>query len=167
MVDPSFVLTLLQTISIMVGIAYYILNIQNNQRNQRLTLETRQASLFMQMYNRLMLDIRGLEVEPVVTSPISGFQEFRDKMESDTNFKEVFNRLVQFFEALGVLVKLGYVKIDVVALMWTSMTESFWKNMLEPIIDEAREFYDYSGVWAESEYLYRELMKYREKHPDS
>jgi hypothetical protein len=167
MLDPNFVLTLLQTISIMVGIAYYILNIHNNQRNQRLTLETRQASLFMQMYNRLMSDIQDLEVEEVVTNQISGFEEFREKMASDGNFKQVFNRLAQFFEALGVLVKLGYVNIDIVALMWTSMTKSFWENLLEPMIDEQREFYNYSGIWAESEYLYRELMKFRDQHPDT
>jgi hypothetical protein len=113
-----------------------------------------------------MSDVRDLEVEKVVTNPISGFEEFREKMESDNNFKMVFNRLVQFFEALGVLVKLGYVNIDIVALMWTSMTRSFWENLLEPIIDEQREFYKYTGVWAESEYLYHELMKYKEKNPD-
>ena len=129
MVDYQTIFQFLQTISIMVGIAYYILNIQNNQRNQQLTLESRQAALFMQMYNRLMSDVQGLEVEAVVTNPISGFKEHKEKMESDPNYKEVFNRLVQFFEALGVLVKLGYVNIDIVALMWTSMTSAFWTNL--------------------------------------
>jgi len=51
MVEANIMLTLLQTISIMVGIGYYILNIQNNQKNQEITLETRQAQLFMNIFN--------------------------------------------------------------------------------------------------------------------
>ena len=58
MVEANIVLTLLQTISIMVGIEYYILNLQNNQKNQEtsiknqeITLETRQAQLFMNIFN--------------------------------------------------------------------------------------------------------------------
>ena len=52
MVEANIVLTLLQTISIMVGIGYYILNIQNNQKNQQMQLQTRQAQLFMQIHNK-------------------------------------------------------------------------------------------------------------------
>jgi hypothetical protein len=53
-VETNIVLSLLQTVSIMVGITYYILNIQNNQKNQELALkaqehatETRQLDIYM------------------------------------------------------------------------------------------------------------------------
>ena len=44
MVEANIVLTLLQTVSIMVGIGYYILNIQNNQKNQELTLKSQKQA---------------------------------------------------------------------------------------------------------------------------
>ena len=52
------VLSTLQTVGILVGIFYYIMTIRTNQRNQdiairnqELTLETRQAQLFMNIFN--------------------------------------------------------------------------------------------------------------------
>jgi hypothetical protein len=42
----------LQTMGILVGVFYYVMTIRANQRNQQLQLETRQAQLFMQPYNR-------------------------------------------------------------------------------------------------------------------
>jgi uncharacterized membrane-anchored protein YhcB (DUF1043 family) len=51
------VLSTLQTIALVVGIAYYLFIMRNSQRNQELTLkaqeqalETRQTQLFMQIY---------------------------------------------------------------------------------------------------------------------
>ena len=54
MVDVRYqmVLSTLQTAGILVGIAYYIMTIRNQQKNQDMQLETRQAQLFMQIYNR-------------------------------------------------------------------------------------------------------------------
>ena len=40
----------IQTISIMVGIAYYLMILQNQQKSQKTALETRQAQLFMPIY---------------------------------------------------------------------------------------------------------------------
>ena len=42
----------LQTVGILVGVFYYVMTIRANQRNQRIQLETRQAALFTQIYNK-------------------------------------------------------------------------------------------------------------------
>ena len=61
------VLQIIQTVSLVVGIVYYLIIMRNSQRTRELTLrsqeltrkaqeqalETRQAQLFMQLYNRL------------------------------------------------------------------------------------------------------------------
>jgi hypothetical protein len=44
-------LTYLTLISVPVGVFYHIMTLRNTRRNQELTLETRQAQMFMQIYN--------------------------------------------------------------------------------------------------------------------
>ena len=64
MVDITLpiVLQIVQTAGILVGIVYYIAIMRNNQRTQQMQLETRQAQLFMQLYNRLRDDAKDLDV---------------------------------------------------------------------------------------------------------
>ena len=45
------VLSMLTPISLTVGVIYYILILRNTQRTQQLALETRQAQLFMQVWD--------------------------------------------------------------------------------------------------------------------
>jgi hypothetical protein len=37
---------------------------------------------------------------------------------------------------------------------------------MEPIVNEAREFYNDPSVFGQAEYLYNELTKYHEEHPE-
>jgi len=67
MVEASFVLTLLQTVSIMVGIAYYILNIDNNRKNQELALKnqehvlkSRNATVFHNVIGQFLTNQQGI-----------------------------------------------------------------------------------------------------------
>ena len=46
------VLSTLQTFGLLVGIFYYVMTLRNQQKNQQLALETRQAQLFMNIYDR-------------------------------------------------------------------------------------------------------------------
>ena len=48
----QMVLSTPQTLSLGVGVIYYIMTLQNTRKNQQLTLETRQAQLFMTIYSR-------------------------------------------------------------------------------------------------------------------
>jgi hypothetical protein len=45
------------------------------------------------------------------------------------------------------------------------MTRYFWEKLL-PIIDEARVDMGFVRWMSETEYLYDELMKYLDKHPE-
>jgi hypothetical protein len=71
-----------------------------------------------------------------------------------------------FYEGLGVVVKQGYLSIQLVALMWAGFTRTFWENIVEPILDEMREALGYPRGWSETEYLCRELMNYMDEHPE-
>jgi hypothetical protein len=45
------------------------------------------------------------------------------------------------------------------------MTRSFWEK-LKPIVDEARVDMGYVRWFSEAEYLYDELLRYLDKHPE-
>jgi hypothetical protein len=47
----------------------------------------------------------------------------------------------------------------------SNSTKEFWEKV-EPIVEEAREDWYGPGFLIETEYLYNELMKYSEEHPD-
>ena len=124
MVETNIVLTLLQTISIMVGIGYYILNIQNNQKNQKISLrnqeltlksqqlstETRQAQLFMGIYNNSFASEPYRKATTVLhRTTWNNYEEFKELVFDEENIEnEFFNSysLVGFFlEGVGVLVR--------------------------------------------------------------
>ena len=85
--------------------------------------------------------------------------------ETNIDFQRKRRRLATFYEGLGVLVKEGYIDIRLVALLMTGRIRVFWEKF-EPIIDELREFHNYPRWMSETEYLYNELMKYLDEHPE-
>jgi hypothetical protein len=168
----SVVLQIIQTIALIVGIAYYLFIMRNSQRNQELArkaqehaAETRQAQLFMQMYNRFREDITPYELS-VFTTKLSGFDEYLEKSKSDEEFRKVVNALFGFYEGLGVIVKKGYMDIELVALMWAGTTRMFYENIVEPIIEGGIKYYDYPRWQSETIYVCKELIKYMDEHPE-
>jgi hypothetical protein len=169
----------LQTVGILVGVYYYITTIRVNQRNQEISIknqelalkaqehatETREAQLFMQLYNRYQ-QFDWQKQWSVMDKKISGWQEFKERRENDPVFREEVGKLSSFYEGLGVLLKAGYLSIHPVALMWTGYTRTFWENIVEPILDEMREETGYPRGWSETEYACREVLRYIEGHPE-
>ena len=159
MIDYGTLSIVLTGIGIIVAISYYTLTLRNADR-------TRQAQLFMQMYNRWRDDTKGLDVNSVVMTKLSGFNEFLEKNQSDENFKEVLDALFGFYEGLGVIVKEGYMDIRLVALMWAGLTRRFYENIVDPIIDGVIEYWNSPRAWSETVYVCKELIKYMDEHPE-
>jgi hypothetical protein len=79
--------------------------------------------------------------------------------------RETFSSLSDYFEGLGVYVKEGLVPIRLVALTMTVMLTRYW-DRFGPIIKEYRIRDNMPRNYSESEYLYNELIKYLERHPE-
>ena len=152
-------------IGIIVSILYYTSVLRNANKTQQLALETRQAQLFMQMYNRWLDDITLEDYYPFVTRRISNWEEFKILYNTDEDYQLIFNKVAGFYEGLGVLVKAGYLTIHPIALMWTGVTTLFWTNILGPIIEDMRKDYKLTRMWSEAEYMCTELLKYVQEHP--
>lgn len=144
--------------ALIVGVFYYVSTLRNQNR-------ARQAQLLYQMHNISPSHVID-DYFPVISTKISGFQEYQEKMESDVQFRKVFGAFWNWYEVLGVFVKAGYLDIHVVALMWASLTKTYYENIVEPIIDDLREFYGYPRAGSEGEYVCKTLIAYLEQHPE-
>ncbi len=113
----QMVLSTLQTAGILIGIFYYITTLRNQNR-------ARQAQLLMQMhiYRRNETKSLNLNFFELTSKKMTGFQEYREKMENDIDFREASTARFGFNEVLGVFVKAGYFDIHNVALMWAGKT---------------------------------------------
>jgi len=142
------------------------MTLNNTRKTQRLQLETRQAQLFMQMYNKWLDDIGLEDYRMLISRRMSDWEEFKSVYYSDEEYQRVFNKIAGFYEGMGVLVKAGYLNIHPIALMWTGVTTLFWMNVLEPIVDGWRMELNLRRLWSEAEYLCKELLRYVEEHPE-
>lgn len=179
-------------ISLTIGVFYYIMTIRTNQRNQEISLknqeltlqsqeltrkaqeqalETRQAQLFMNIYNQSFANQEWLDAyTKVMRTHWESYEEYMQKQdwnsdESDSEFIRAANLVYCFYEGLGVFVKEGLVDIRMIALTMTYMTRTLWEK-IAPMIYKSREQLNYPRMLSEFEYLYDELMKYIEEHPE-
>jgi hypothetical protein len=166
MVEYGTLALVLTGLGLTASILYYTMALRNANKTQQLAMETRQAQLFMQMYNRWRDSIANDDFGSVISRKISNWEELKSIFNSDENYQRIFNELAGFYEGLGVLVKAGYLSIHPIALMWTGVSTLFWTNVLEPTIDEWRTELNLRRLWSEAEYLCRELMQYIEEHPE-
>ena len=153
MVETNIVLTLLQTISIMVGIGYYILNIQNNQKNQKislrnqeltlksqqLSLEARQAQLFMGIYNNSFGTIQFAKANGLLyRTTWDSFDEFNelrvDEENIATEFMDAYSLIAGVLEGVGVLVREGLLDIRFVALLLSGPVPVSYTHLTLPTI---------------------------------
>jgi hypothetical protein len=153
-------------ISISLAAFYYINTLRNSQRNQQTQLETRQAQLFIQLYNRFRDDTEDLDIESsFLDVEIKSSEDFIRLWRTDEDFGKVLSTLGGFYEGIGVMVREGYIPVRLVALQWGGTTRRFWEKM-EPYVSDVREAQTFPRAWAETEYLYSELMRYLEEHPE-
>ncbi len=168
---------LLTGLTVSIAAIYYTLTLRYTRRNQELTLkaqeqalETRQAQLFMNVYNQSFTNRQFLDsLNRVLNLHWEDLDEYLELFDY-TNPKTRENRLamgtlVGFFEGVGVLVKEDLLDIRLVALLMTGQVKAFWEKT-ESIVEENRERFNYPRWVSETEYLYKELMKYISEHPD-
>jgi hypothetical protein len=139
-VTIPIVLQLIQTVALIVGIIYYLIIMRNSQRNQQIQLETRQAQLFMQIYDKFN-DIMNLGI----FSEVLGFvwednDDFwgRFSKEADPEAYRKWNYHAGFLEGIGVLVKRGLIDPEMVDDLMSGSIMMFWERYGPVIIDGRR-----------------------------
>jgi len=155
----------LQTVGILVGVFYYIMTLQNTRKSQQMQLETRQAQLFWNAIDKFTSK-EGLDNIKILNyAAWSNHEEWLEKYRNDVEYNGAFMWLKDIFEGIGVSLRLGYLDIKLLAHYNTQSTIYWWEKYRDLIYNERGRRND--RRWhSEWEYLYDELMKYLEEHPE-
>jgi len=122
-VTYQMVLSTIQTVSLVVGIFYYLVILRNNQKNQKMTLETRQAQLLSTLSGWMLTnDSLFKSYEKWFNHPNINYEKFKEQYPQGSDELTDTLRLLNFFEVLGVLSRWGlsdsnFVN-DMFALLW-------------------------------------------------
>jgi fibrillarin-like rRNA methylase len=156
---------------VLIAAIFYILNIRISQRNQELmlkaqqqTLETRQAQMFMNIYDKVSSTEFTNAWEKVILTPWSTFEEY-SKLWDDPDFNEAAILVAHTYEGVGVLVKESLLDIRLVALLICAMVRRYGERIM-PVLEEGRRAMGYRRWLSEIEYLYNELIRYIGEHPE-
>jgi hypothetical protein len=171
MVDVQTIGVLVTAASVSVAAIYYAFTLRINLKNQELglkaqqqTLETRQAQMFMNIYEKHSSAEFGKAWEKTVFTPWRTWEEF-SKLWEDPEFNEAAILIGTTYDGLGVLVKEGLLDIRLVALLMCGRVRQYGEKIL-PILDDGRKAMGFRRWLSEAEYLYRELIMYVEVHPE-
>ena len=161
-VTLTIVLQFVQTAGILVGIAYYITTL-------RLAQKAREAQVFLQFSNR-MADNRFLEglrnLPEIDSSTLVDF--ILQEVTKDSPIRDQWINIwyiIRSLEDLGGIVRGGFLGMSVIAYTTSGVIKMTWEK-IAPHIDELREESNNIRWGSEIEYLYDELMKYHEEHPE-
>ncbi len=168
-------------LSISLAAFYYISTLRNTRMNQELsrkalelTAETRQAQLFIQICNQTLNNpvfMKGWYI--IRESEWKDFDEYLEFMgePGSENFNDVFI-VGGILESIGVLVEEGLVDIRLVESLMRRVVIEYWEKIGPMLHERARLWSEERAereqilrVW-KAEYLYHELMKYLEEHPE-
>jgi len=94
---------------VLIAAIYYIVNM-------RTTLQTRQAQLFMQLYDRWTFDI-GEKFWDFLDDEMKTAEEYMEKLSKDKEFRKRTSILSRYHEGVGVLVRFGLLDIRYIAYL--------------------------------------------------
>jgi hypothetical protein len=165
------VLQIIQTVSISVGIIYYLFNMRNAQKTRELSLkaqehatETRELDIYMRWQMELTRpDVMEYFVE-LDTLEWEDFDSFARKYSHNVNPIDASKRLAmwQYWNGLGYLHSRGVIDSDTVFEMAGNWCIGQWTKF-EPIIQGFRERDLRPESWRWFEYLANEMKIIREQ----
>jgi hypothetical protein len=169
-------LALLQSVSYIAGALgvcvaaiFYILNLRISQRNSTLaikmqeqTLETRQAQLFMGIFQIMAAKEFQTDFEELVNQwKWSDNEDYTRKYGSQNvaeNGKQ--SSIFKLYDGVGTLVRHGLINSELVYDLSPSGVISLWEKWL-PVVTSWREDYSAPQILRNFEFLYGEMMRIR------
>jgi len=154
---------LLTTLTVSIAAIYYTMTLRYTRRNQDLQLETRQAQMFMQIYDRFVTkefqkDWRTF----VLADEWKSYNDYLARYSGKENL-EVSSRIAtvfHYFEGVGVLVEEGLIDSKLVAKLLSASVIQCWEKY-ESVIREQRKLSGLPRIFDKTEYLYNEMKNLR------
>ena len=164
-------LQILQSISYIAGATgvcaaaiYYIISLRNSQKNMKLTLETRQAQLFMQIYSAFCSDpIQRARID-IANRSYRDYDDFESKYGYIGNPEAYLHHstLSFFYEGIGVLVFRKLIDPSLVDDLMSGSIIGYWETM-RPYYLEYRTRFDWPQIAEYVEHLYDRIKPIAEK----
>jgi hypothetical protein len=164
-------LSLLQSVSYIAGAlgvcvaaSYYVMVLREQRNNTRLTLETRQSQLFMQIYTQSLSRDFIQQWYKAKDFDYKGLDDFGKRYSIDANpeFFLSFISIGNYLDGLGVLVKRGMMDIRLISDMMGSKA-AWWWRFFEPYIRDTRMEGNAPDFFASAEFLVNEMMRIRKE----
>ena len=162
MIELSVIRDLVAIFGVIAGFSYYVLTVRNSQRTQRQQLETRQAQLFMQLYQDLLSENNMRSLLDLLNMEWEDYDDFERKLGSDNNPDSFVKRTSIWFRMNGIghLLRDGMIDSEKVFDLLGTWIDWLWMKW-ESIIKELRVRYHQPELYTEFEYLAVEMRRVR------
>ena len=155
-------------IGVIVAAIYYVINIRNSRKLMETTLETRQAQLFMQVFQRFNEPDFFDKYTNFLSWKWKNYDDYLSKYGQKVNPHAWYSEgsVAAFFNGVGLLLHMDLLNIKLIHGLLFINVKMFWEKM-RPISYEMRERLKLPQIDEWIEYLYEELLEYDKKHPRS
>jgi len=160
MVDIQTVSIAIASAGVFAAAIYYILHLRHQTKMRQIEVETRQAQLFMQLYDHyLNRDTTRDENELLFHWKWKDFDDFWQKYGPETNIEAFakWDSLETYFKGVGVLVKRKLIDLDLVRDLMGTGVILHWEKFGSVVKEFRRRYWPHAYEWYE--YLYNEMKK--------
>jgi len=152
-------------IGVCIAAVYYVMTLRVQQTNMKQTLETRQAQMFMQLFNQYIsadLNSKMIEIRRIEWSKP---EELRENIEKSPDLLRSYTEIEMYNEGLGILMKKGLMDPEFIEDFMGSDLIYYWERMY-PLTKLLRET-DWPNLGEFHEYLYHEMKRiFALHHPE-
>ena len=160
MVSVETVSIVIAAVSVVIGVINSIMSNRKADQQRQTEIDTRQAELFMQLYNRYITrEFRAAIIE-LQSWSWESYDDYMDKYGPLTNPEATTLHITteNVFEGIGVLVQRGLIdKTLVIDLVWFALG-NYWERF-GPIWKEMRIRMGHPNLADHTEYLYNAIMQ--------
>jgi hypothetical protein len=158
MVDVTEVSAIVAAAGVLVGVAYYILDMRHQSK-------VRQTDLIMRLYSTWQskeLTDATLKVWNLEFKDYSDFVKKYGPWYSETEVYSAFRMVINFFNEIGILLRRRLVNVEMVSAMLTMGTTITWEK-IRPLVEGGRR---QAGprFLEDFEYLYNEMNKREQRN---
>jgi len=161
LVDAQTIGILVTAASVTVAAVYYVMTLRTQQRNMKLTLETRRVNLIDSITTRIV-NVEGMRrYFELMNYEWKDYEDFENKYGSDNNIDSAAKRYSVWsdYNTIGTMVRNGIINIEDLYDMGQLGIVFLWAKY-RSIIEEGRKRYNGKNYLRDFEYLADEVLKY-------
>jgi hypothetical protein len=150
-VDITEISAIVAAAGVLVGVAYYILDMRNQAK-------VRQTDMVMRLYAIFGSTEFQKAYHEIMTVEIKDYADASKKYRTNVEVLAAFYSVGVFFEGIGVLVKRELINIDLVDDLFSGPISDTWEK-IKPIVEGRRIQRKSPQTLEWFEYLYNEMKK--------